>query len=265
VDREPQSEQARPRFELLPWLFGFSSFRRKSQTGALRPPSGNSRTNTTGVSRPTLLYEELKDDERRKIFEIIAGGAYHLNPHEGVDEDPPEEIEDAQEFRSGLISTLAFIYLGLWSTAVPFDELVEAAVFQSERDHLDQLVDVSLTIVEQEPMYAVESAINKLEAHEINELDYTEMRLLIKFITDPTEFHPESERQKALERLNRLISSCSFVRNNSRELGYVCDFLFLFCSQNRLSDGFTRQRRNRIPCHLSLFCDRPVEREMVGE
>ncbi len=60
-------------------------------------------------------------------------------------------------------------------------------------------------------MYAVESGINKLEADDINKLDYTEMRLLIEFMTDPTGFHPESERQKALERLNRL-NQFSFLR-----------------------------------------------------
>lgn len=53
-------------------------------------------------------------------------------------------------------------------------------------------------------MYVVESAINKFEAGETEKLDHTEMRLFIEFITDPTEFHPEWERQKALEQLNRL-------------------------------------------------------------
>jgi hypothetical protein len=149
-----------------------------------------------------VLYEEMNEDERRKIFDVIADGTYHPNLAGHTDEEPPDEIRDAQEFQSGLFSTLAFMYLGLWGTSVSFDNLVEAAVFQSERDRLGRLVEVSLKIEEQEPMYAVESAINKLEAGDTDDLDHTEMRLLIEFLSDPTEFRPESERQQALERLN---------------------------------------------------------------
>lgn len=150
----------------------------------------------------TLLYEELNQDERRKVFDIIAAGTYHPNLREDFDEDPPEEIKEAQEFRSGLFSTLAFMYLGVWETAVPFGDLVEGAVFQSERKHLGRYVDVSFSVEEKEPMGAIESAIKKLENGDVDELDHTEMRLLIEFMTDPNDFPPSDARKEALQRLN---------------------------------------------------------------
>jgi hypothetical protein len=98
------------------------------------------------------------------------------------------------------------MYLGLRPTDLSFRELVEAAVFQSERDEFDRLVDVALTIEEKEirPIGAIESAIDKLEAGEIDELEYQELSRLMEFIADPHRFEPASAREEALERLDDL-------------------------------------------------------------
>lgn len=154
----------------------------------------------------SLLYTELSEDERKKIFDIISSGTYHRYIREDFDREPPEEISDAQSFRSGLFSTLAFMYLGLWGTPVSFNQLVEAAVFQSERDHLDRIVNTELKIEEQEPIGAVESAISKLETETgtVDSLDHVETRMLLEFIADPSGFSPVSAREQALERLNNL-------------------------------------------------------------
>jgi hypothetical protein len=154
----------------------------------------------------TLLYTKLEERERRKIFDVIAEGTYHPNLRADFEADPPESVEEAQAFRSGLFFTLAFMYLGLRPTDLSFQELVEAAVFQSERDEFDRLVDVTLTIEQKEigPIGAIESAIDKLEAGEIDELEYKELSRLMEFIADPPRFEPASAREEALKRLDDL-------------------------------------------------------------
>ena len=60
-------------------------------------------------------------------------------------------------------------------------------MFQCERDVCDRLVNVSLSIEEKEigPIGAIESAIDKIEAGEVDELKYQKLRRLMEFIADP--------------------------------------------------------------------------------
>ena len=163
------------------------------------------RDRTRGAFRDfTRLYTELDETERETIFEPIADGVYHPDAVPNRDAEPPEEYQAAREFREGLFSTFAFIYLGLRPTAISFTNLVEAAVFQTERDHLDYLVDVSLTIEEQTSKHAIENAIAKLEAGAVADLTYTEARLVMEFLLDPNVYPPSNARADAIERLNEL-------------------------------------------------------------
>lgn len=151
----------------------------------------------------TLVYTALEREELETIFEPLADGLYHPNARPEFEATPPEEYRAARDFRDGLFSTLAVIYLGLRENPVSFIELVEAAVFQSERETFDQLVDVDLTIERKKPANAVENAIAKLEAGDVDTLTATETRLLLDVILNPDTYQ-STLREETLERLDDL-------------------------------------------------------------
>lgn len=151
----------------------------------------------------TLLYDHLDDEERTKIFEPLADGVYHPQAVPWREGDPPARFQRARALKDGISSAIAFSYLGLRPIPVSFTELVEAAVFNTERGR-DRVVDVSLDIEDKDPLHAIESAIAKLQAGSIDDLSYTESRLVMDFMMDPEGYHPTAAREEAIERLNEI-------------------------------------------------------------
>lgn len=151
-----------------------------------------------------LLYDELDETEREKIFAPLVDGLYHPDASPNSNAEPPEDYQTAVRLKGGLQATIAFIYLGLWPTVVPFDDLVTAAVFQSEKERHNRFVDVTVSIEETEPFGAIESAISKLEVGAVDELAYTEMQLLLAFVQHPETYPDTDARTEAIDRLNDL-------------------------------------------------------------
>lgn len=206
------------------YLRGEREYDRKNQERDLR--STIRERVRAGILDFILLYENLDNDDRDKIFQPLEGAQYDplvtyfdvnqlrrsLDESKSEEADLPEilasladedvEVTDlygeertldrdrveskifAMEFNSALFSLLGFVYLGTVGTPVPFDEKVEAAVYQATRDHLERYVAVDVEIDEQKSPEMVETALSKYNDGRLEEIEYHEMAALLEYHKD---------------------------------------------------------------------------------
>lgn len=150
----------------------------------------------------TVLFEELTETERERIFEPLDDAEYHPHAVPARDGEPPELYQKGMSLSGDIAGTLMFLYLGLRPHDTLFQSLVEAAVHQTERRRFGQLVSPSLTIEETFPFETLNDGIDKLETGNVTDLDDTERQTLLEFIAAPEEYPPGEKRETAIERLN---------------------------------------------------------------